>query len=244
MFLHGKNGRPFWHDFRPEVHDSDGLLIHTGAKEWIWHPLEAGKMMRVNAFADEDPKGFGLIQRERNFEQYQDLVATFQARPNAWIRPRGKWGKGAVELIQLNSLIEFADNVVAFWVPHQLPTPGQPIAFEYEMEWTLDDPLPPAFGKVIASRVSRVPDTKNLRFVIDFGGRAVERISGVEHLSFELKCSDNVKFIADSIRKNGINQTWRLVLEIVEPDKAADLSAFLVKDGRPITEKWTFTWQP
>lgn len=244
MFLHGKNGRPAWQDFRPEVHDSDGLLMQTRRGEWIWHPLEAGKMIRFNAFQDENPRGFGLIQRERNFEQFQDLQADFQGRPNVWIQPRGKWGRGAVELVQLPSQIEFTDNVAAFWVPETLPAPGEAIDFEYEQRWTKADPSDAQLGQVIATRVSRVPDTKNLRFVIDYGGRMMKGLSAREKLALDLKYGPNVKFVADSIFKNGINETWRTVVEIVEPAEAADLRVFLMRDERPVTETWTFTWQP
>ncbi|HTH47338.1 MAG TPA: glucan biosynthesis protein G [Candidatus Limnocylindria bacterium] len=244
MFLHGKNGRPPWQDFRPEVHDSDGLLIRTGKAEWIWHSLEAGKMIRFNSFQDENPQGFGLIQRERNFEQFQDLQAYFQARPNVWVQPRGKWGKGALELVQLPSQIEFTDNVAAFWVPDTLPPLGEAFDFEYELHWTKTDPSDPQQGQVIATRVSRVPDTRNLRFVIDFGGPWFRGLSSREQLALDLKYSSNVKFVADSIFKNEINGTWRAVIEIVEPEAAADLRAFLKRKERPATETWTFTWQP
>ena len=244
MFLHGKNGRPLWQDFRPEVHDSDGLLIKTGRGEWIWHPLEGGKMIRFNVFQDENPQGFGLIQRERNFEQFQDLQAFFHLRPNVWIQPRGKWGKGAVELVQLPSQIEFTDNVVAFWVPETLPALGEAFDFEYELHWTKVDPSDPQMGQVIASRVSRVRDTKNLRFVIDFGGHRMKGLSDREHLDLDLKFSPNVKFVADSVFKNGINETWRVVVEIQEPSEAADLRAYLKRNEKQTTETWTFTWQP
>jgi glucans biosynthesis protein len=133
MFLFGKNGHPLFSDFRPEVHDSDGLLMHTGYGEWIWHPLENGKATRFNSFLDDNPVGFGLMQRERNFASYQDPQAKYETRPNAWIQPRGRWGRGVVDLTQLLTANEYGDNVVASWHPAEALKPGVPLELEYEM---------------------------------------------------------------------------------------------------------------
>ena len=249
MFLHGKNGRAMFNDFRPEVHDADGLLVHNGRGEWIWHSLDHGKMMRVNTFSDERPQGFGLMQRERDFEQYQDLVARFQRRPSVWVKPLSDWGKGAVELVQLPSDKEFFDNIVAFWVPATPPKPGDAASFQYELHWTMIDPAPATLGHVVATRVGRVlveppKSPPNLRFVIDFGGSAVESLSGKEQLAAQIEYGEEAAFIADSLLKNDINGTWRLVIEIAEPRKAVDLRAYLKRREQRITEVWTFTWQP
>lgn len=250
MFLHGENGHPVFSDFRPEVHDADGLLIETGQGEWIWHPLETGKMMRVNAFQDENPKGFGLMQRDRNFEDYQDLVARFQSRPNVWITPLGKWGKGAVELVQLPSSIEFSDNIVAFWVPANQPKTGQPVDLQYGIHWTKSEAGPAALGHVRSTRIGRVVedpplDPPHLRFVIDFGGESIESLPASVQLQAEIHYGPEAKFVADSIVKNEVNGTWRLVIEIIEPlHQAVDLRARLKRQEKPVTETWTFTWQP
>jgi glucans biosynthesis protein len=249
MFLHGKNGRTQNTDFRPEVHDSDGLLIHNGRDEWIWHSLEAGRMLRINAFSDENPRGFGLIQRERRFDEYQDLVAHFEKRPSVWVLPRGAWGKGSVQLVQIPSDREFQDNIVAFWVPESAPKPGVPLSLEYELHWTKEDHFNRELGQVRATRIGRVvvdppKNPANLRFVIDFGGAAVESLSNREILTAEVTYGKDVKFVADSVYKNEVDQTWRLVIEIADPGKAADLTALLKYHDRPITETWTYTWQP
>ena len=187
MFLYGENGHPLFSDFRPEVHDADGVLLQTGQGEWIWHPLEAGKMMRVNVFQDENPKGFGLMQRDRNFDHYQDLVARFQLRPSVWIKPLGQWGKGSVELVQLPTNVEFSDNTVAFWVPATQPKIGQPIDLQYEIHWTTNEIASASLGRVRSTRVGRVTeepplDPPHLRFVIDFEGQAIEKLSAKYNL--------------------------------------------------------------
>jgi len=249
MFLHGKNGRPAFTDFRPEVHDADGLLIQNGRGEWIWHSLETGKMMRVNAFQDENPRGFGLMQRDRDFEHYQDVIAQFERRPSVWVRPLGKWGRGAVQLVQLPSNREFLDNVVVFWIPAARLQPGTPVELEYELHWSHLDPGLGSLGHVRATRVGRVivepaQGVPNLRFVVDFDGNAVESLSAKQKLSVKIEYGEDVTLVADSLFKNTTNGTWRLVIEIADPRKAVDLRAFLMRGGEPITEPWTFTWQP
>jgi periplasmic glucans biosynthesis protein len=249
MFLHGDNGRPIFADFRPEVHDADGLLIHSGRGEWIWHPLEAGKMMRANVFADENPRGFGLMQRDRDFEHYQDVVAQFERRPSVWVRPLGKWGRGAVELVQLPSDKEFTDNTVAFWVPSEAPKPGVPVELEYEIHWTTADATPKSLGRARATRIGRAivepaDGPQNLRFVIDFAEGGLESLSDKSKLTAKIHYGEGVRAVTDNLFKNKENGTWRLVIEIADPGKAADLKACLMRNGGPVTETWTFTWQP
>jgi glucans biosynthesis protein len=143
--------------------------------------LETGKMTRVDAFQDEQPRGFGLIERDRDFEHYQDLNAAFQLRPNVWVKPAGNWGKGSVELVQLASDQEPADNIVAFWAPAAPPTAGQSMEIEYELEWATTEPSPAELGQVVATRIGRTfAKPLNLRFVVEFGGAAVEKLGPSE----------------------------------------------------------------
>lgn len=248
MFLHDENSRVPYRDFRPEVHDSDGLLLHTGTGEYHWRPLESGKMMRVNAYQDSNPKGFGLMQRDRDFEQYQDLKARFELRPSVWVKPAGDWGRGSVQLVQLPTDIEFTDNVVAFWVPESPPKPGQHIDLSYELLWLTNAITPPSLGHVRSTRIGSVPQPPpakpNLRFVIDFAGEAMEALTAKQPLDTEVSNGEGTRFVADTVLKNELNGTWRLVLEFTAPEKAVDLRALLKRQGRAVTETWMFTWQP
>lgn len=248
MFLHDENGRVPYRDFRPEVHDSDGLLIHSGAGEYQWRPLESGKMLRVNAYQDVKPKGFGLMQRDRDFDHYQDLQARFDLRPSVWVKPSGDWGRGSVQLLQLPTDIEYTDNVVAFWVPESPPKVGQSMELTYELVWLTSVVTPPSLGHVRATRIGSVaqppPALPHLRFVIDFAGEALEALPATEQLSSEVQNGEGATFVSDTIVKNQVNGTWRLVLEFTNPAKAVDLRALLKWRGQPVTETWTFTWQP
>jgi len=123
MFYFGENQRASTDDFRPEVHDSDGLAIHTAAGEWIWRPLVNPRRLLVTSFAQTDPRGFGLMQRDRNFSSYEDLEARYELRPSIWVEPVSKWGAGRVELVQIPTPNEANDNIVAYWVPNTVPAP-------------------------------------------------------------------------------------------------------------------------
>jgi glucans biosynthesis protein len=132
MFLFGEDhsGRHF-DDFRPEVHDSDGLMEETGKSEWLWRPLSNPRELRVSRLIDHNPRGFGLIQRDRNFDHYQDAESRFQARPSYWVEPRGDWGDGGVELVEIPSDEETNDNIVAYWVPNAPVKAHQVLKYSY-----------------------------------------------------------------------------------------------------------------
>jgi glucans biosynthesis protein len=247
MFFYDENNHPAYHDFRPAVHDSDGLLLHTGKGEWIWRPLANGKMARLNSHEDLDLKGFGLMQSDHVFDHYQDLVARFELRPNVWIQPSTNWGPGRVQLVQLPTDQEFMDNVVAFWVPAHPPKPGQALDLAYDIHWSTNQPLPSSIGFVRATRIGQVAQKKhpsNLRFVVDFDGPLLRSLSAHETLEADAHCSSGAEIVNKTVVKNDVNNTWRLALEITAPAKAVDLDARLLREQKALTETWAFTWQP
>jgi periplasmic glucans biosynthesis protein len=249
MFLYDQNSHPPFGDFRPEVHDSDGLLLENGQGQVFWRPLDSTKMARFNAYHDVNPKGFGLMQRGRSFEQYQDLVARFELRPSVWVRPLGNWGEGAVQLLQLPTNIEYTDNIVAFWAPAQPPKMGEELNFTYRVHWLTNQVGAPSLGYVRATRIGTVaPADKakrpNLRFVIDFDGEAMQALSAKEQVDAEVHYGAGTRLVADTVVKDPVNGRWRLVVEITGPDKAVDLQALLKRRNQPITETWMYTWQP
>ncbi len=135
MFLHGENQAASHEDFRPEVHDSDGLLVHNSEGEWIWRPLTHPKSPFVTSFATPSPRGFGLMQRDRAFTSYEDIEARYDARPSVWVEPVGDWGAGRVELLQLPIPDETHDNIVAYWVAAQPPKVGVPVDLSWRLQW-------------------------------------------------------------------------------------------------------------
>ena len=117
MYLHGPGHHRIDDDFRPAVHDSDGLAIYNGNNECIWRPLTNPRTLQTSAFLDRNLKGFGLCQRARSFHSFEDLEARYEKRPTLWIEPKGTWGPGYVELIEIPTAVEIHDNIAAYWKP-------------------------------------------------------------------------------------------------------------------------------
>jgi len=247
MFWHGENSASNYGDFRPEVHDSDGLMIFNGASEWLWRPLSNPKAARVAAFSDENVRGFGLIQRDRKYESYQDLEATYHLRTSAWVEPVGNWGRGAVRLAELPAPDETNDNIVAFWVPERLPSPGEPIEFEYRLHWFSDQIHPPAgFASATRSGQSRTHEPDLRRFVIDFDGPYLRQQKSDPAIESDVSVGAGATLAYKTVQKNPYDGTWRLGFGI-KPDgsgRPVELRCFLKKSPHVLTETWTYLWSP
>ena len=247
MFWHGENSPNNHGDFRPEVHDSDGLLIFNGANEWLWRPLSNPKSTRVSAFSDNNPRGFGLLQRDRKYDSYQDLEAHYHMRPSAWVEPIGNWGRGSVRLAELSAPDETNDNIVAFWVPEQLPQAGEPIEFEYKLYWFTDQIRPPA-GFVVSTRSgnSQTHEPELRRFVLDFDGPYLRQQKPDPTIESDVSVGEGATLAYKTIQKNPYNGTWRLGFGI-KPDgsgRPVELRCFLKKTPHVLTETWTYLWSP
>ncbi len=252
MFLHAPGLGPEHDDFRPRIHDSQGLLVHGGAGEWTWRPLANRPGLRLDSLAaGPAPRGFGLVQRERGFDAYLDLQARYHLRPSEWVRPgEGDWGTGVVELLEIPSLTEFADNVVASWVPDAPFRAGEERRFSYELR-TFDDRLPDE----TLLRVARArqgwdalpgqadpPPRSRRRFVVDF--EAPEGPVGATPPEAVLGASPGE--ISDvGVQPLPDGAGWRVSFRLTPDDEAgADLRLRLVRDGRPASETWLHRWEP
>ncbi len=153
MFWFGENSRRRFDDFRPEVHDSDGLAMRTGSGERIWRPVsnDTGRL-EFSFFKMEKCGGFGLLQRDRRFSTYEDGEAAYHLRPSLWVEPVSDWGPGSVMLMEIPTGNELADNSVAMWVPEKQPVPGEPMEFSYLQHWTMEGNPAGAAGHVVATR--------------------------------------------------------------------------------------------
>ncbi len=249
MFWHGENSRTTHGDFRPEVHDSDGLLLQRGSGEWLWRPLVNPDQPRTAAFADENPRGFGLLQRDREFDHYQDLEAHYEARPNVWVEPVGNWGAGAVRLVELPTPDETSDNMVAFWVPASLPPLDEPLEYEYRLYWYLDGAKRPPGGAVVASRVSTVlKQPGRTRFLVEFDGPYLHPHPADPTIEPVVTVGEGAVIVPDTVtlEKNTNNGTWRVTF-VLQPDgsgRAVELRCFLRKTPHVLTETWSYLWNP
>jgi glucans biosynthesis protein len=249
MFWHGENSRTTHGDFRPEVHDSDGLLIQRGSGEWLWRPLVNPDKVRVTSFSDENPRGFGLLQRDRNFDHYQDLEAHYDARPSVWVEPVGNWGAGAVRLLEIPTPDETNDNIVAFWVPaSQLPAYNA-FEFEYRLHWSLTSAGRPPAGYVAATRLSNVQKQPGLtRFLIDFDGAYLSSRYVTAALEPVVTIGAGASLVPGTVtlQKNCNNGTWRVTFAI-KPDgsgEPVELRCFLRQEPHVLTETWSYLWNP
>ncbi|HEY5792106.1 MAG TPA: glucan biosynthesis protein, partial [Chthoniobacterales bacterium] len=232
-------------DFRPEVHDSDGLLMQTGQGEWIWHPLAWSKQLQSNAFKDDHPKGFGLMQRDRDFSHYQDLEAVYHKRPSAWIQPLSGFGQGEVRLIQLAARDEFMDNIVSFWTPARPPEPLQPVEIEYVIRWLGDAADLSPLGRCLSTRQDYQEQPYYRHFFLEFAGGDLGKLG--EPPLVDVNSPTGAAINQIKIEKNDFNQSWRVSFETSTADnsKAVDLLCRLVtKEGAPLTETWSYTWMP
>jgi glucans biosynthesis protein len=243
MFYHGENSVRQVEDFRPEVHDSDGLLINFASGEWFWRPLDNPRQLRVSSFSTAHPRGFGLIQRDREFDHYQDLETRPEQRPSAWVAPHGDWGDGRVQLVEIPTKSDTNDNIVAFWVPNSMPEPGGMAAFAYSVYWYGDDgPFSPS-GRVEATRRDRGTADGAYRFVIDFNGKKLQALPDDTVLRGVVTIAsgdDSATLLDQQVVKNPVSGGWRLTFQI-RPLKSdpVELRAFLDQGGNSLTETWS-----
>ena len=156
MYWYGENQRDKASDWRPEIHDNDGLAIANGRGERLWRPLINPPQIQTNSFIDNNPKGFGLMQRDRAFDDYQDDTAFYNKRPGIWIEPKGQWGAGAVQLVEIPTTDETHDNIVVYWRPDAPVNSGDSLSFDYRLYWQNGEPAyPKDLARVTATRIGR-----------------------------------------------------------------------------------------
>ena len=251
MFFVGKNQKNISEDWRPEIHDSDGLQIWTGRGEWIWRPLINPKVVRVNSFLDDNPRGFGLMQRERNFIDYQDDGVFYEKRPSVWVEPKSGWGKGAVMLVEIPTQDETADNVVAFWNPADRPRGGEELLLAYRLYWCRECPFQSALATTGATRtgiggvIGQPRKYFSWRFVLDFFGGDLPLITDTDRVEAVITASRGRVEIVSARPLRPLNG-WRAMFDLV-PDTSTepiDLRLYLAYDGQPLTETWIYQYTP
>ncbi|WP_231502283.1 glucan biosynthesis protein G [Herbaspirillum sp. RV1423] len=257
MFLFGPNQQSDRRNYRPALHDSNGLAIHAGNGEWLWRPLNNPQSLAVSAFRIDNPKGFGLLQRGREFSRFEDLKDRYDLRPSAWIEPKGDWGKGSVELVEIPSPDETNDNIVAFWRPDALPPKGSPLEFAYRMHWTMNEPA--LLGKEVAwvrqtfhtageftqANLIRQLDGSTA-LLIDFEGPTLARLPHDAGVSAQISVDDNAELLSSSVQPNSAIQGWRLTLrvKVKDPRKPVEMRAALVRNGKALSETWSYQLPP
>jgi glucans biosynthesis protein len=253
MYFIGENDRHYndrnkYDDYRPEMHDSDGLLIHTEKDEWIWRPLRNPFIQEVSQFQAPSLRGFGLMQRDRDFSHYQDLELAYQVRPSYWIEPIGDWGQGRVELIELATKDETADNIVCAFIPGVPAEPGQRLTYRYKLSSGLDFSSLNGLAQTLntfhapvgalGSNERRTPGSR--RFLVDFaGGSLTGSIDGLELVTKASAGEVLRSFIAPNPEIKGV----RAFIDVRgEPGRSLYLKASLRRGNERASETWAYRW--
>ena len=251
MYQYGENDKRMAWDWRPEIHDSDGLQLHTGNGEWIWRPLANPVHLRFNAFQDNNPRGFGLIQRDRNFDHYQDDGIFYERRPSLWVEPQGNWGAGSVDLVEIPTVDETFDNIVAFWTPAQKPQRGDELAYQYRLYW---GGLPPVSSPLahcvdtytgLGGVVGQKRTYYSQRFVVDFVGSILEKLPENATVKPVITVSRGEVELA-SVRPQYEKKGYRAMFDLKPDDSTSqiDIRLYLEHAGQVLSETWLYQWNP
>ncbi len=245
MFWYGENSWPRPPDFRPEVHDSDGLAIETREGGKIWRPLDVDhqrKKIRHQTFSFPDGlRGYGLFQRDRDFSHYQDLEALYHCRPDAWVELLEGFSQGTLHLIELPTGEESWDNIVAFWEPGVVPNTGEALYFSYRILWQREK-SEEKLARVLSTRSTREWCPRREMFLLDWF--VPESLSVVEP---ELVVSaEGAEVTEKSLFPNRISGTWctRVRFLFAKTTVSANLCVQLFANKQPISERWQYLWNP
>ena len=251
MFLHGENQTSAQGDFRPEVHDSDGLQIQTAQGEWLWRPLTNPNGVFVTSFALESVRGFGLMQRDRNFANYEDIEARYDLRPSAWVEPLGDWGAGRVELLQFNTLNETHDNVVAYWVPEQRPALGTPLELAWRVHWAGDQAITPPAARVLQTRsgygyFKGDRSAEQQKLLIDFSDTPLFNGGQPSDVQAIATTNSNARITRVHTYPNTARGGWRTTIEFdrLDPKQVVELRVFLRQGTQTLSETWSYALPP
>ncbi len=238
-------------DWRPEVHDSDGLALWNGGGEHIWRPLNNPPRVMASSFADSNPRGFGLLQRDRNFDAYLDGV-NYDRRPSLWVEPLDGWGDGTVQLVEIPNNDEINDNIVAMWVPKETARAGTSYHLHYRLHWAAEEPYPSPLARCVATRIGRggqpgQPRPPGLRkFVVEFlGGPLVELPFGVKPEPVLTASRGEFSYVFSEAVPDGVAGHWRAQFVLkVEGDDPVELRLFLKTGGKTLSETWLYQYHP
>ncbi|KAA2236682.1 glucan biosynthesis protein [Salinarimonas soli] len=251
MYWYSEKSKPTALDWRPEIHDSDGLAMWTGGGERIWRPLNNPRGTVVSAFGDENPRGFGLMQRDRAFDHYLDGVH-YERRPSLWIEPQGPWGRGSVQLVEIPTDDEIHDNIVAMWVPAEPVKAGAALEFRYRMHWVDEEPFPTPLARVVATRLGNGGQAGTARpqgvrkFMIEFKGEPLTRIpSGVFPEPVLWASRGTFSYVRTEAVPNDVPGHWRAQFDLtVSGSEPVEMRCFLRNGGDVLSETWLYQYLP
>ncbi|MBK0326549.1 glucan biosynthesis protein G [Rhodobacteraceae bacterium F11138] len=240
MFLFDETNRNRFDDFRPAVHDSDGLMILNGAGEVLWRPLANPKQLQISSFIDSASRGFGLMQRARKLSDFADLEAHYHRRPGLWVEPRGDWGKGAVTLVEIPADREIYDNIVAYWRPATPYAAGERIDLSYRLSWGVQAPVAVSYPRVLNTRMGQGFDGNRV-VTVDFEADPLFD-DGPDALQIHVS-SPQLETTPGVLQRNPQTGGLRLAFGFDPGDRElVELRAQLRKNGQRASETWLYRW--
>ncbi|MGL5734662.1 MAG: glucan biosynthesis protein, partial [Beijerinckiaceae bacterium] len=241
-FLFGPGDRRGADDVRPAVYDAGGLQLLRGNGEWVWRPFRNPSTLQMSVFADENPRGFGFLQRDRDFALFQDDDARLERRPSLWIEPIGDWGAGAFQLVEIPSDSDVNDNIIGYWRPRQPLAAGSEITFAYRQFWTWQPPERPSVATVTQTRVGRGTAVRRRRFIVDFHGETLgDSRTGME-MSVALSSSAGT-ISGLRVLPYAERNTCRVMFELDPASETlCELRMQLQARNQAISETWLYRW--
>jgi len=242
-YLLGPNSRRISDDLRPKVSECEGLQMFNGRDEWLWRPLQNPENLQVSSFVDENPHGFGLMQRDRDPASYFDSDQRWEARPSLWIEPLGDWSQGSVQLVEIPSDSDVNDNIIAYWRPRGTLAVGKDISLAYRQTWGWSAPETPPLAIVGATRIGRATG-RNRRILVEFSGKTIAALKLVSDVTVMLSAGPgkiiNPRYYLDSGR-----ETFRVLFDFdANGEPASEMRLQLQANGKPISETWLYRWTP
>jgi glucans biosynthesis protein len=250
MFWFSEMAKGSASDWRPEVHDSDGLAVWTSTDEHIWRPLNNPLQIRVSAFSDNNPRGFGLSQKQRKPDSYLGS-AGYERRPDLWVEPKGDWGKGAVQLVEIPTDDEIFDNIAAMWVPEQPAKAGSEYQFSYRLHWLADEPYPSKLARCGITRMGRggnpgaYPDPDARKFMVEFQGDVLEHLAADAHIDAVVTASRGTLKDIRVEKSPAGKGSWRTFFDLhAEGKEPVELRLYLKSGDKTLSETWMYQYLP
>lgn len=258
MFLKGTSQPQGADTIHPQIHDSDRLEMWRGNGEWVCRPLFNPQTLQYNAFPDENPRGFGLVQQDHAFENYRDDIAWYNRRPSLWVEPTSDWGKGEIALVELPTVGETVDNIVSFWIPEKTVEAGQHLHFGYNLHWLPLPPVSPSLAQVEKTWTGmgnvpegwipgdKKPDEYARRFAVDFVGAPLDELPDDAPVEVQVEISRGKLGMVQARRFKPLNG-YRAIFDWIpesNADEAISIRLFLRSGDRPLTETWLYQWVP
>ena len=251
MYWYSETRKPEGIDWRPEIHDSDGLSMWTGSGERIWRPLNNPREITASAFSDTNPRGFGLLQRDHNFDHYLDGVR-YDLRPSLWVEPLEEWGAGSVQLVEIPTDDEIHDNIVAMWVPAEPVKAGAQFRLKYKLYWQADEPFPTELARCVATRLGNggQPGTARpdgvRKFMVEFSGGPLKDLPfGVLPEPVLWASRGTFSYVFTEAVPNGEAGHWRAQFDLAASgSEPVEMRLYLKVGDRVMSETWLYQYRP